>query len=253
MNSSSTLGSDVLRTLHRIHRQLTDLRERLDRGPRQIKAHQTNVGRQEEVLAQLQADAKAFRVATDAKQLQFKTNENKSKELKVKLNGAQSNREYQLLKEQIAADEMANSVLADEILEALDKADVFQAQIAEAAAVVAKVKEETAKVAQEVQAREPAVQADIARLEAELETNEVALPDEIRQAYQRLVRQRGEDGLAPITDQPGGIFCGGCNQQMTLNLYNTLRLNKPVFCRSCGRLLYIPEGHDVGPIVSPAD
>ena len=45
------IGTSVLRILHRIHRQLTDLRERLDRGPRQVRAAETNVQHREETLA----------------------------------------------------------------------------------------------------------------------------------------------------------------------------------------------------------
>ena len=42
-----TISADVLRELHRIHRQLADLRERLDRGPRQIRAREANVTQSE--------------------------------------------------------------------------------------------------------------------------------------------------------------------------------------------------------------
>ena len=62
-------------------------------------------------------------MAVDKKQLQLKTGEDKVKDLRYKLNASTSNREYQALLEQIAADEMANSVLADEILEGLDACD----------------------------------------------------------------------------------------------------------------------------------
>ena len=41
----------VLRELHRIHIQLGDLRERRDRGPKQIKAHETNVAKNEAEVA----------------------------------------------------------------------------------------------------------------------------------------------------------------------------------------------------------
>ncbi len=71
-------------------------------------------------------------MAADQKQLQLKSSEDKVKDLRRKLNAAASNREYQALLEQIAADEMANSVLADEILEALEKIDAFQKNLAEA-------------------------------------------------------------------------------------------------------------------------
>jgi uncharacterized protein len=231
------VSADVLRKLHRLQRQLADLNERLARGPRLAKAREANLVHQEELLAKAQAEAKTFRVATDGKQLQLKSKEDKVKEWKVKLNAATSNREYQALKEQIAADEMANSVLADEILEALDKLDGLHAQIVEGQTAVAKAREESARAQEEVQQQEPVLRADVARVEAELQECEASLPPELAEPYHRVVRKKGDDALCPAND----VFCGGCHQQITLNMLNALRMNQPVFCRSCGRLLYLPE------------
>src|SRR5579871_4583926 len=95
--------TNVLRDLHRIHQQLGDLRDRMERGPKQIKAREGNVARLEAELNQAKANAKAARVAADQKQLLLKTGENKIADLKTKLNQASSNREYQALRDQIAA------------------------------------------------------------------------------------------------------------------------------------------------------
>ena len=38
-----------------------------------------------------------------------------------------------------------------------------------------------------------------------------------------------------------GQSCGGCFQQITGNMVAELKMNKVVSCRSCGRLLYLPE------------
>ena len=46
-----TNSATVLRELHRIHRQLTDLRSRLERGPRQIKVAKDNVTQAEQRVA----------------------------------------------------------------------------------------------------------------------------------------------------------------------------------------------------------
>ena len=240
MVSQPNVSVIILRSLHRIHKQLTDLRERLERGPKQIHAREVNVKHQEELLAQGQAEFKTFRVATDAKQLQFKSKEEKGKELRVKLNTATSNREYQALKDQIAADEMANSVLADEILEALEKVDSNQAKLKEMTVNVAKAKEELQRMQKEVADREPGLRADVQRLETELQEAEAGLPEEIRDVYQRMVRQKGEEALAPVV---GDMCCGGCNQQITVNMYNNLALGHPIFCKACGRLLYLSESN----------
>ena len=173
-----SVTAGVLRELHRIHRQLGDLRERLDRGPKHIKARQTAVARLEAELAQVKADLKAARVSADQKQLLLKSGESKVRELKIKLNAANSNREYQALKDQIAADEMAGSVLADEILEALEKIDGFAVTINEAEQNLAKGREELAKVEQQVRGQHDLMMGDVQRLEGELKKVEVELPAE---------------------------------------------------------------------------
>jgi uncharacterized protein len=236
-NTPTNIGTTVLRKLHRIHRQLTDLKGRLDRGPKQIRAAEANLQHREELLATTKAEFKALRMAADAKQLQLKSGEDKVKDLRRKLNAAVSNREYQLLLEQIAGDEMTNSVLTDEILEALEKVDAFQKNIVDSESSAAAAKQKVAQVRAEVAEQEPLLQADFARLDAELKESEATLPREVREMYQRVVRGRGEDALAMVEDQ----FCGGCNQQIQLNMLNQVMLGQPIFCKTCGRLLYLPE------------
>jgi predicted nucleic acid-binding Zn-ribbon protein len=227
----------ILRTLHRIHCQLADLHERLQRGPKQLRANEANITRREQELAAVRDDAKAMRVTADQKQLQLKTSEEKIKDLTRKLNGAASNREYQILKDQIAADQMAKSVLEDEIIEAYEKIDQFQPKIAEADAALTAAREKAAQVHQEVERQQPLIQGDLQRLEAELQECETALPPVVREIYQRIVRQKGEDALAAVE----GGFCGGCNTLVPLNLQAEIRMAHPSFCKTCGRLLYLPE------------
>lgn len=237
--SSQNVSTDVLRMLHRVHRQLSDLRSRLERGPRQIRACEASVALREEQLSESQSDAKVARVATDGKQLLLKAGEDKTEELKGKLNTASSNREYQALKDQLAAQEMTNSVLTDEILEGLEKIDELQGKIIEAEGVLAKARLKAEKVRSEVEQQEPLIRGDVTRLEAELKECESALPASIRELYRRVVRQRGEDALASVENE----FCGGCHQHVPLNVCAEIMLAHPMFCRTCGRLLYVPEGY----------
>src|SRR5687767_7967117 len=138
--------TETLRTLHRIHRQHSDLKDRLSRGPRQIHVAETTVKKCETDLTAAKDAYKHAKMASDDKQLQLKHREAKLVDLQAKLNMAQSNKEYRLLKDQMAADKQANSVLADEILEALDKIDQLQAAVKTAEANLAKTKGEQSKV-----------------------------------------------------------------------------------------------------------
>jgi predicted nucleic acid-binding Zn-ribbon protein len=210
----------ALRELHRIHRQLTDLRERRDNGPKQVAAREVNVAK---LLTEVDAArelSQQMRMTVDRKQLDLKSGEQKIVDLRAKLNTAASNKEYQTLLEQIAAAEMANSVLSDEILEGFDKSDEL---------------ETAAKVA--VQEAAASIEADVVRLEGELAGAESSLPSEFRADYQRIVRSKGAEGLAVVEDS----VCTGCGQQITLNMLNDLQLSRLVFCKSCGCLLYLTE------------
>ena len=233
---------ELLRTLHRIHRQLGDVRERLERGPRQIRAREANLARLEQTLTQAQNEAKTAKVAADQKQLQLRTGEQKIVDLKSKLNAASSNREYQSLREQIAAAEMANSVLADEILDALEKVDVHQAAITEAQQNLAKGRDELATTQKAVREQQSSLETDVGRLETELAKSEENLPSDARDTYKRMTRSKGADGMAPVE----GNICAGCSQMITPNTFNSLKLGKLVFCSSCGRLLYLPEEKVMG-------
>ena len=237
-----SVTAGVLRELHRIHRQLGDLRERLDRGPKQIKARQATVAKLEAELNQAKADAKAARVGADQKQLLLKSGEAKIRELKAKLNAASSNREYQALKDQIAADEMANSVLADEILEGLEKIDDFAKTIHDAEQNLAKGREELAKTEQQVREQHDSLMGDVERLEGELKKVEVELPADFRDAYQRVVKGKGSDAMAQVE----GETCGGCYHHLTSNIISSLMMNRVVTCQSCGRMLYLPEDRSPG-------
>jgi predicted nucleic acid-binding Zn-ribbon protein len=229
--------TETLRTLHRIHRQHSDLKDRLSRGPRQIQVAEMSVKKCETDLAQAKDAYKHAKMASDDKQLQLKHREAKLLDVQAKLNMAQSNKEYQLLKDQLAADKQANSVLADEILEALEKIDQLQAAVKTAEANLAKTKDELSKVGKRVSDQHQGLETELARVSAELHAAEELLEGDFRENYMRLSRSMGEDSLAPVE----GECCGGCSQTLTVQMLNLLRLDRPLFCQSCGRLLYLAE------------
>ncbi|MBS0208600.1 MAG: phospholipase [Planctomycetes bacterium] len=227
----------VLRQLHRIHRQLGDLRDRLERGPRMLKAREANVAKAEAELNQIKSDQKAARMAVDQKQLQLKSGESKLADLRTKLNTANSNREYQAFRDQIAADEMAGSVLSDEILEGMEKLETFKKQVAESEQRLALVQQEHSKAQKQVQEQSGLIAGDVTRLETELRPVEKQLPPEALEFYLRVVNAKGFEAMAEVE----GDSCGGCFQHITPNMQNSLALDKVVQCQTCGRLLYLPE------------
>lgn len=232
-----TVTAAALRQLHRVHQQLADLRDRLDRGPRKVKACEANVARLSAELDAAREAAQQAKMTGDRKQLDLKTGEQKIVDYRAKLNTAASNKEYQTLLEQIAAAEMANSVLSDEILEGFDKIDALDTVSKTAESRFRIGSEDLEKTRSAVQEDAIVIKDDITRLEIELVDSETALPTNFKVDYERVVRNKGADALATVED---GV-CTGCGQQITLNMQSELQLSKLIFCRSCGCLLYLPE------------
>jgi predicted nucleic acid-binding Zn-ribbon protein len=184
-----------------------------------------------------QDDVKKAKMAADQKQLQLKSAEAKIRDLDGKLNACKTNREYQTLTEQIAADRMALKVLEDEILEALERIDALKPAVPAAEAGLAAARKALAEAQAKVDAESGRLNGEVARVRAELEAVEKELADDVREKYERVVKHKGADGMAPADGQT----CGGCFQQITGNMLSDLMLGRVVTCRSCGRLLYVPE------------
>jgi predicted nucleic acid-binding Zn-ribbon protein len=234
------VAAQTLRTIHRIHRQLAELRSRLERGPKQVKAGEANVARLQTEWETARQIVTRTRMAADQKELQLREREQRIEAVRIKLNSAGTNREYQAFLEQIAADEQANSVLSDEILELFDKITELQQAAKKKAHELEQTEADLGKVMQRVSDQRAGLEADVGRLQQELAEVEKELPAEVYPEYQRIVGARGEDGMAQLE----GDCCGGCFQTVTPQTVNELLMEKLVFCKSCGCLLYLTEDRE---------
>ena len=110
--------AEALRELHHLHEQLAELRNRVERGPKQIRIREANVAQLKEKVDEAKAKVQETQMAINRKQLDLKAGEQKMVDAKVKLNAASSNKEYQALVEQIAAAErLVQRAMTDELPE----------------------------------------------------------------------------------------------------------------------------------------
>lgn len=230
-------AATVIRTLHRIQRQLTDLRSQLAAGPKQIAAQMNQLKHAEHKQEQVAEDLTKARKHADEKQLLLRSSEAKINDLEAKRNTAKTNREYQLLGEQIEADKMAIKVLEDEILESLERVDEVNNKQPAAKENLKRVAEALETLRDQVKKETARLESEVARVMSQLEEAEGELNSETKEIYKRVVRHKGEDGMAV---SEGGC-CGGCHQQLTGKMLSQLLAGSVAMCRSCGRLLYEPE------------
>ncbi len=232
---------EIIQTLHRILRQKTDLETQMARGPRRVQVCRNVEAEATKELELGQQELKRLKLLAADKQLQLRSRETKLEDLKGKRNVCSSNREYSLLNDQIAADQQANTVLADEILDTLDSIDKQNDAIQSVNTRLIAAQKETAKVQADVEHRVSVLGMELARIVDELQACEGQLPNDVRIEYQHRVRSKGEEALASID----GGSCGNCHQMLTPHLLDQLSMGRIHICSGCNSILYVGESISV--------
>lgn len=227
-----------LAELHRLHLTAREVQEQIERGPRQLKARQQITAQKQADLEAQRQKHKTLRMNADQKSLQLKSNESKIGELKIKLNQAASNREFDIIRSQMEADTVANSVLEDEILDVLEKVDGAHLAIKKLEEEVGQAKADETRAAAEISAAQPGLQSRLSELQTAIANAESRLPEEIVTPYRRLVQAYGAAALAEVD----GTTCTSCYVSLPPQMVMRVRSGEAVFCKTCGRLLYMPRG-----------
>ncbi|MSR57273.1 MAG: hypothetical protein EXS05_06345 [Planctomycetaceae bacterium] len=229
----NTLAKTVAE-IHRLHLQLREIDEQAERGPRQLKIRQQATQQKQTDLEAQKHKYKALRVAADQRGLQLKTNEVKIGELRIKLNQASSNREFDIIRTQIDADTMANSVLEDEILDTLEKVDAAHIALKQLEAAVAVAQADELRLTNDIEATLPGLQSQGTGLRQALQSAEAGLPADFIPNYRRLSQAYGAGALAEVD----GNICGSCYVSLPPQMGVQIRAGQVLFCKTCGRLIY---------------
>lgn len=222
-----------LKEIHDLREQLEEQTRLLQQGPLQITARQSSIHAKRAELDARRLKLKQLKVSSEQKSLQLKSNEDRIRDLEAKLHAVSSNREYDALRTQIAADKMANSVLEDEIIEALEGIDAMQLEVNQFDAGIVKIEQELTTFTAVVKERDAGLRQQIEELTAKVGDVESVLPAEVIPTYQRLVAAYGAKALAPVK----GRSCGSCYIGLTPQTVVELKGGAIKFC-TCGRLMY---------------
>ena len=237
-----TTAASGLRELHQLHVEHTRVLDELEAGPRRVRAHESVASMKLQEVDAEQQSVNNLKKASDERTLQLKTNETKIADLRSKLNTASSNREFDIIKGQIDADTVANSVLEDEILELYDRVEGSQNRVTEIEGERETAQQEQERVASEVAAVEPGLNEERQKLEDAISQSESQLSQDVAEHYQRLVRAHGPGAMAEVVDGS----CTACSIRVSPQFQVELSLEQIVSCNNCGRLLYLDAGDDSG-------
>lgn len=229
--------SIALQTLHGLLIQLEDAEKTLALGPRRIAAAEKQVQAAQAAIEQQKQDIKALRKSADEGNLKLRSREAELLKLQGMLNQASSNKEYDIVKSQIATAIQEKAALEDAALAAMERTDTAQQKLKSLEAGLKDHEAHQQKIRAEVQAAEPALREELAAVRARMEAAEKAIVWGDKAAvYQRLRAAHGRSALAAVED----LCCTACNNRMTTQDLVRINTGSIMMCRECGRIVYVP-------------
>jgi predicted nucleic acid-binding Zn-ribbon protein len=227
----------ILRKLHHLRRNASDLRDEINRGPLTLKSHQAKVAKREENVRESQEAVKRLKVTIHEKEGELRAKNQQIEKHQRQLNEAAGKKEYDALKAEIAADKQTVAKLEDEIIDLMTEMETRAAHLPELQQEVDRAKKESAKVVDDIQTRRNQLTDRLNEVHQEIKAAEDSLPADLRPQYDRLVAARGEDALAGVQ----GRTCLACYTEITAQQNHELGQQQFVLCKSCGRMLYLAD------------
>jgi len=225
----------LLQKLHEIDIELADIAREMQARPAAVAAAESELAARSEERAAFLAQARAAQVEADRSGVEIKAFEEQSAKYQVQLNIIKTQKEYDVIRSEIAGCQKQISDMETGALEGYEKAEGLSRQARALDPVIAAGKKEL-EAAREVLADQL---ADLEHRKEKLlrQRAEAVKPidsDELHRYEQAQAKHPG----AAMTRVEDGV-CVACNMRLSPQVYNLVLIGDPVQqCRSCGRLCY---------------
>src|SRR5215213_3011539 len=227
----------LLRELHRLRKLIRDAQAEIDRGPRVLKAHQAKLAAQEKAVADAKEALKHRKADVLTGESQIKSLHQSLNKHEKQLDGLTGPKEIEAKQHDIANTRELIAKQEDDLLAAMTDVEDRAARIPELEAGLNKAKADFQQYQKEAADRIARLKEEVTAATTALAAQETTFPPAVRGQYDRLVKAHGADALAPLEGQS----CSHCRVGIIIQMYSDLqRGTEIIFCRNCGRALYLP-------------
>lgn len=172
------------------------------------------------------------------KELELATNAEGVKKLSGQLFSLKTNKEFQLMQQQIADAKADGAVIEEKILIFFEEADKIKAQIDLKNLELKGEENIFSQQKKLVESRNEEIKGRLSQLDAQRKQIIPDIDQKILQVYERILHSR--DGLAMVAVKDNS--CGGCHMLVPPQVINLIRMYERIItCEVCNRILYIKE------------
>jgi len=211
------------------------------RRPLEIKNLEALFEEKKQKLADLEKASLDLQMQRKDRELELASKDEGVKKLQTQLYSLKTNKEYQVMLQQINDAKTDASFIEDKILQLFDQVDKAKNDIEQENQ---RLKEEEGVFFQEkrkIETRMKEIDDRLAQLEAQRQQVMPEIVPKILVQYDRILANR--DGLAIVSVKDNS--CQGCNMLVPPQVINLIKMYERIItCEVCNRMLYIENGSD---------
>jgi len=227
---------NALLKLQEIDSQIIFLRQAKERRPRDLDADRRRLAEKQRLLDGIAIEVKRLKMASDSREVDLKKNEAEIDKLRIALNQARSNQEYQILREQIARLQTQDGQIEEEVLKHLSDVDRLEQGRRGSEEELRGAQKEFDRRLDEMNQVLKGIDQELAQLQERRRGSANAIPTDHLQVYERVLARHSDSALARVENQ----VCQGCHMSVTPQTMNMLLLDRELIqCRNCLRILYL--------------
>jgi predicted nucleic acid-binding Zn-ribbon protein len=245
------METDIIEPLLRLQekdRVCDRFQRKLDDVPVKLRAHTDRIASLESSITEQETQLRAIRADADRAELEVKTQEEHREKIKRQMNAPKlTNREYEVLQEELAGVLADINSQSDKVLKGLEEAGQIETQVAEMGTELDQARETYLKAKEELEGSLSDVRAQLDQRSKERKELAGEVGAEALAIYER-VRIKHKEATAAVEgtiDRAAGrigndLHCAACYMSVTANdAVHVLARRRVIQCKSCSRILFV--------------
>ncbi|MFZ2356609.1 MAG: C4-type zinc ribbon domain-containing protein [Candidatus Omnitrophota bacterium] len=224
--------------LQSLDSEIYALKSEKETKPEEIKALEAHFQEKKQSLAALEKNSLDLQKQKKDRELELAAKEGDIKKLQGQLYSLKTNKEYNIMLEQIAAAKADASMIEDKLLKVFEQMDKLKADTEQEKQALKEEENKFNEFKKKIEDRVKVIDDRLGVLEAQ--RNQVApeIDPKVFGQYERILKNR--EGLAIVLVK--NSTCQGCNMSMPPQVMNLIKMYDTIItCEICNRMLYIEE------------
>ena len=206
--------------------------------PEEVKVITAAFEEKKQGLAVLEKQLLDLQKEKKDRELELGSKEDAAKKLQGQLYQLKTNKEYQVMLQQINDAKADVSVIEDKILESMDKIDKARVEIDKEKQALQQQERLFNEQKNKIQIRIKEIDDRISQLDGQRKQIIPDIDPKILPQYQRILNNRDGLAIVPVKDNS----CQGCNMHVPPQVINLIRMYERIItCEVCNRMLFIKD------------